>query len=85
MRFLYLRAIKNIAAPYAAAPPIAAIAMPVLVPPTFAEVESWLLVLNTPPPVDPEAEVDAAALELPVPVAPLFKVAPGVRGMAELM
>lgn len=83
MRFLYRRAMKNIAAPYAAAAPTAATATPAVVAFTDEEV-FWSLVLKTP--LFPEFEVEVAWLPLPVPVAAEPEsVDPGVRGMAGSM
>lgn len=71
------------AAPYAADPPIAAIAIPAVVPLTEDDV-FWELLLNTPE--FPEATLDDAAVELSVEVDPLsLIVEPTLRGMAELM
>lgn len=81
LRFLYLLAMKNIAAPYAAAPPIAPKAMPAVVPfvPELLFCES---VLKTPLlPV----EVDVGEDPVPVPPAdPSANVPPGISGMAGL-
>ena len=83
MRFLYLRAMKNMAAPYAAAAPTAPTATAAVVPLTD-EVVSWASVLKTP--LLPEFEVEVGPLPLPVPVVPESpRVEPGVRGMAGLM
>jgi len=82
LRFLYRRAIRNMAAPYAADPPIAAMAIPAVVPLTVDEVLCDC-VLKTP--LSPEAALEEAALPLPVAVDPPPMVDPTVRGMAELM
>lgn len=84
MRLLYLLAIKNIATPYAHDPPTAAKAIPAVVPLTLDEVlvPSGLNTLLFPL----EAELEVAALPLPVPVAPdAPKMDPPWRGIAGLM
>jgi len=82
LRFLYLRATKNIAAPYAADAPTAAIAIPAVVLAAFGD---WLWLLVWSSPLLPEGVVEVAAEELPVPVAPLSIVEPGIKGIAGLM
>lgn len=83
MRFLYRRAMKNIAAPYAAAAPTAPTATAAVVPLTD-ELVFWAFVLKTP--LFPELELEGGPLLVPVPLASdPERVDPGVRGMAGLM
>jgi len=81
LRFLYLRAIKNIAAPYAADPPMAAIAIPAVAPVLPGD---WFCSFESPKTLPlPDAELEDGELPLPVPVEPpLSMVEPGVRGIA---
>ena len=82
LRFLYLRAIKNMAAPYAAEPPMAAIAIPTVVPLTE---EDWFSSLLLNRPLFPAPVLDDGDEPLPLPVEDPSKVAPGVIGIAGLM
>lgn len=86
MRFLYLRAIKNIAAPYAAEPLIAAIAIPAVAPVLPGDWFCSFVSPKTELPF-PEAELDEGSLppEVSVLPPPVSTFDPGVRGMAGLM